>query len=207
MSIKWSPLSRLNNIKVAVVVTPDKDPMSWKLRCESAASSGVSMVIVNNCSLYKVDELLVAARNVFDNGLVGVAEPVDAGVRADVIHLETWSNAANWDDRLRGCQVSSLDEAQAGLEVGCAYLVVDCQIDGLVSAMVDFAQTQSNLIWFVSGCADVQALTNATSQGARRVWVDGFDPALAQLSSHLRQVWRQDPNMSSLAVLRRSFNL
>ena len=202
MSVMFSPLSRLDSAKVALVVTPDQDLGSWRSWCQSAVGDGVGAIVVPGTA---ADEALSVARSVFGDGVVGVAEPVGDGVRADLIHLQAPSNASRWPNRLVGCQVCDIDQARAGLLAGCAYLVVDVQNRGLICELARLAQERVGLIWFVSGCAGLDDLRVATEQGARRVWVESQDPSLDSWSAHLRQVWSNDPAMSPLARMRRNF--
>ena len=202
MTVMYSPLSRLDRTRLAVVAEPAGDLTTWSNWCQKAFSDGAGLILVRD-PILDVNDLLKAGRAVAANGLVGVVEPIDPGARSDVIHLEAPANAVNWPNRLVGCQVADLGQAGEALSAGCQYLVVDHADEALVVAMTQFAEEHDDLIWFVAGCRTLAELESATARGARRAWV-AAGSVVEIWSTHLRQVWRSDPAMSSLIRMRRS---
>jgi len=183
-----------------VVVAPTPAPADWPGWCAEMACSGVGMIIVEGGSLAEANQRLSTARQVVGNVLMGVAEPIDPEVRADVVHLR--SPRSSTPGRLVGAQVWSLPQAEAALQAGCAYLVVDWRVPGLVAGMAEMQLDRPGMVWFTAGCRDAADLGQATSMGARRAWMRTDQQTIAESSAWLRQVWRSDPALGGLARLR-----
>jgi len=152
----------------------------------------------------RLDDWASAGRQVAGTALVGVAEPVDPAVPADVIHLTAAWHRPTWPGRLTGCEVSSEAGVDAAVQAGCAYVVADCRVPGLVGQVAESARRHPGLVWFVSGCASLAQLKEAVGAGARRVWMKpALEASVGEWSGYLRQVWQIDPDMGGLNRLRR----
>ena len=193
MTVLFSPRFRLDRTRICVTVEARGDLASWRQWCSSVSLGGAGMIAVS--AETQVDDYLSAAREGVGRGLVAAVEPVDSDARADVIHMSQADHVGLWPTRLVGCEVSSLDQAYEGLRAGCAYLVADWRVPGLVTQVKGLALRHPELVWFVSGCATMEDLKDATSQGARRVWDPG-EQNLGEWSAYLRQIWRTDPTMN-----------
>ena len=191
MTVLVSPKNRLERTRIAIATQARRDVKAWKKWCASVIEDGAGMIVVSNpgFDLQQMNEILSAAREVSPRGLVAAKEPVDATVRADVIHLDSVEHVKKWSGRLVGCAVSSVKAAEAAYKAGCAYLVADMRIESLVAEMAGLARTHPDLVWFVSGCTTLADLEKATSLGARRVWMEAeLDVAVRVWANHCRHV-------------------
>ena len=164
------------------------------------ACSGVGLILVAGSS-GGLDERLGTARRVVGNVLVGVVEPIDPAVRADAVHLPDLKFSPAWGGRLVGCQVWSVRQAEAALDAGCAYVVADWRVPGLVWRMAELQRARPGMVWFAAGCRGAADLAQATGLGARRAWMKVDQETAAECSALLRQVWRGDPALGGLARL------
>ena len=199
VTVLFSPAARLERTRLCVVA-PTPAPVDWPGWCAAMAGRGVGMILVGAAGhVAELDERLGAARQVVGNVLVAVAEPVDPAVRADAVHLTDLGHGAAWSGRLVGCQVWSTRQAEAALVAGCAYLVADWRVPGLVPKMAELQRERPGMVWFTTGCRDAAELAEAASQGAIRAWMRVDQSVAAECSALLRQVWRSDPAMGGLA--------
>lgn len=190
MAVLYTPQTRLERTRVVIATQARRDLQPWKQWCASVSSDGAGMIVVSNPGFDSalLAEVLASAREVVGRGLVAAVEPIEAEVRADVVHVSTPDHASMWKQRLAGCQVSSIDQAREAIGAGCAYLVADLSVEGLVAQMADLAVTHSDLIWFVSGCSSISDLDMARNLGARRVWMEAeMDVAVRMWANHLRK--------------------